>query len=241
MTKKIETPRPVVVLRSGEHMCRNRNCKRIYKPEKLDQPYCCPECLKKYTGDRRAFKLVAVVSIAIMVMLTSCHEYMTDKQIRSSMETFQSSIDSLHREQRAVMAEQTQLFKRYRFLYKTMNAIDTTNLDQLSPGDSLSIRTQLLMAEISMDAIVSAMQKQSEIYREIWAEINNMYVSIDELEYYCEQHNRDPESTVNDKKRKIAGWIVVAFFGAVAIGFLSIIPLTSIKKRKNGKSKTTCV
>lgn len=250
---KTPTPRPVVVLHSGEHMCRNRNCKRVYRADKLDQPYCSDECkmsdtnthraksAKKTPSDRRAFKLVAVVSMAIMIMLTSCHEYMTDRQIRSSMETFQSAIDSLHREQRAVMDVQSQLFKRYRVLYITMNMIDTNRFQQLSSNDSLEIRTQLLMCQISMDAMVSAMKTQSEIYNEIWHEINNMYVSIDELEYYCEQHNRDPESTAAGNKNKTAGFFVIGFFGVIIIGFLSIIPSIFIKKRKNGKSKQTDV
>jgi hypothetical protein len=166
---------------------------------------------------------------------------MTDRQIRSSLETFQNNIDSLHREQRAIMDEQKQLFNRYRVLYTRLQ-----NLDYpvgLSANDSLDIATQLLMCQISINETAASMRTMSQIYRDIWAEINNMYVSIDELEYYCEQNNRDPESVSGrkplDSRGKLAVGILLMSIGAVW-ALLNILFYKFNKKRKNGKSKT-CV
>lgn len=255
----IEQPqRPIIVMKSGQRMCINPHCRRVFTPVKFDQSHCSETCKhdapksrtarpdkRRSPSARPAVKLFPAM-VVLAFLLGSCHPYMTDKSIRQSLETFQSGIDSLHHEQQRIQTAQHDLFVRYREIYKRTTRLDGINLANLSASDSLDIATQLLMCDVSIHEIANSMETMSAIYNELWHEINNMYVSIDELEYYCEQRGIDADKPAGSswltdasgfKKIMICiGIAAMLMFVIVGRDYYKLLSsIKQFKNRKNGK------
>jgi len=250
MKKKLKkvNARPPVIMKSGQRMCANRDCRAIFTPDRFEQTYCSDECDKKAERvnlrgravQNGRLKIRFVPLILLLLPLFSCQQYMTDQQIRESISVFEQSVDSLKNEQMLIVEKQNELFMRWRGLYKKMKMIDTSLATRgISSDDSLSILTSFLLNDIAMDATVESMQRQSAIYDDIRREIIDMNISINELGYYQENHVRDaPE------KLKSVGIIYAEIVGYTCAGIIVLfvffnISVFLIKKRsKNGKQKT---
>jgi hypothetical protein len=194
-----QIPRPPVVMKSGQRMCINPKCRRVFTPDVFGQMHCTPTCehaapvRKTARADKRAWKHPGVkllpTMIVLLLMLGSCHSYMTNRSIKQSLEIFQTGIDSLHRENKRIADNQHQLFMRYRTIYKRMTGIDTNGT--MTAADSMSVRLQLLMATVSLDAIVQSMKTESVIYDDVHDRITDLVIAMDELTYQAENAYRN--------------------------------------------------
>ena len=204
-------PRPIIIMKSGERMCINPACKKIFRPAEFGHMHCSDEC-KRIAPEKNphnrgvAVKIIksAMVVFAIAI-LTSCHGAFTDAQLRTSITNIQRDINVLQTEQMSIVQTQHELFARYRVIYKRMITTDTNRI--MTPDDSVSIRTQLLMNTVSLDAIVQSMKSESAIYSDLNDRITDMVIAMDELEY---------QSTDKAKTESNNAAAFIVFLGAVA-------------------------